>query len=56
MSWVAAGPDTWRIGRFTVHRASMPGPVYWLSDNGKRPERLSSKEAVIERIRERAKG
>lgn len=54
--WKEAGPETWQVGPFRVHRSLLPQPVYWLSHKGKRPIRLESKEAVIAAIKERAKG
>jgi len=47
--WIAAGPDTWRIGKWTVYRSLLPQPVFWVSSGG-RPKRVESKEKVLEMI------
>lgn len=49
MKWQAIGPDTWRIGRWTVYRSMEPEPVYWVSSGG-RPKRAESRERVLEMI------
>lgn len=47
--WIAAGPDTWRIGRWTVYRSMLPEPVYWVSSGGE-PVRVESRDKVLEMI------
>lgn len=49
--WIAAGPDTWRIGKWTVYRSMLPGPVFWVSSGGE-PVRVESREKVLEMINE----
>lgn len=49
--WIAAGPNTWRIGKWTVYRALMPEPVFWVSSGGE-PVRVGSREKVLEMINE----
>ncbi len=48
--WIAAGPDTWRIGKWTVYRSLLPQPVFWVSSGSGRPKRVESREKVLEMI------
>lgn len=50
LQWIKIGADTWQIGKFRVYRSLMPEPVYWVSSGSGRPERMDSREAVIERV------
>jgi len=48
--WIAAGPNTWRIGKWTVYRSLLPQPVYWVSSASQSPKRVESREKVLEMI------
>ena len=48
--WIAAGPNTWRIGKWTVYRSMLPDPVFWVSSGSGRPKRVESREKVLEVI------
>ena len=48
--WIAVGPNTWRIGRWTVYRSMLPDPVFWVSSGSGRPKRVESRERVLEVI------
>lgn len=48
--WIAAGPDTWRIGKWTVYRSLLPSPVFWVSSGSGEPVRVESRERVLEMI------
>jgi len=50
LQWIKIGADTWQIGKFRVYRALIPEPVYWVRSGSGRPERMDSREAVIERV------
>lgn len=50
--WIAAGPNTWRIGKWTVYRSLLPHQVYWVSSGSGRPKRVESRERVLEMINE----
>ena len=49
MKWQAIGPDTWRIGKWTVYRSMLPEPVFWVSSGGE-PVRVESRDKVLEMI------
>ena len=48
--WIAAGPDTWRIGKWTVYRSMLPDPVFWVSSGSGRPKRVEARDKVLEVI------
>ena len=48
--WIAAGPNTWRIGEWTVYRSLLPQPVFWVSSGSGRPKRVGSRDKVMEVI------
>ncbi|GGJ06417.1 hypothetical protein [Halopseudomonas pertucinogena] len=50
--WIAAGPNTWRIGKWTVYRSLLPQPVFWVSSGSGRPKRVETREQVLEMINE----
>ena len=48
--WIAAGPNTWRIGKWTVYHSLLPEPVFWVSSGSGMTKRVESRDKVLEMI------